>query len=367
MTATAAESDLEFTVTESTQRVNAERRAEILAAPGFGKYFTDHMAVIEWARDGGWSQAQIRPYAPLSLDPATMVFHYAQEIFEGFKAYRRADGSVAAFRPEANAHRLNASARRMSLPELPPDAFIRAAELLVGIDRDWVPAEREKSLYLRPFMIASDVNLGVRPAHRVTFIIIASPAGAYFPQGLKPVSIWLSEEYVRAAPGGTGAAKTGGNYAASLLAQQEAIDNGCQQVCFLDAVEKRWIEELGGMNLFFVYDDGSLVTPELSGSILPGITRDSIIAIGDDLGHKIVERKVGIDEWRDGVTAGHITEVFACGTAAVISPVGDLVWRGGRLPIGTEPGPVALEVRNALLDIQHGVVADDRGWMHPIP
>ena len=355
---------LTFAVTHAPQPVPAEQLAERLVAPGFGKVFTDHMVTIRWTATQGWHDAQVRPYEPIPMDPATMVFHYAQAIFEGFKAYAQPDGTVATFRPEANAHRLNLSAARLALPALPPDAFIEAADRLVDIDRAWVPVEREKSLYLRPFMIATEVGLGVRPADDVTFFVIASPAGAYFPDGLKPVSIWLSEQYTRASPGGTGAAKAAGNYASSLVAQQEAYANGCQQVCFLDATEHRWIEELGGMNLVFVYDDGSLVTPELSGSILAGITRDSVLTLADELGYKAVERRIDVAEWKDGIAAGHITEVFACGTAAAITPLGRLAWRGGELEIGTEPGPVALDIRRALLDIQHGAVPDDHGWMH---
>jgi len=250
---------------------------------------------------------------------------------------------------------------------MPEDAFVAAIEALVRQDAAWVPSEVEKSLYLRPFMFASEVGLGVRPAGDVQFLLIASPAGAYFPKGVKPVSIWLSEDYTRAAPGGTGAAKTGGNYAASLVAQQEAIAQGCDQVCFLDAVEHRWVEELGGMNLFFVLDDGTLVTPEVSGTILAGITRESVIALASDRGHKVSERRIGIDEWRQGVASGRISEVFACGTAAVITPLGRLRWTDGEMTIGgDETGPVTARLRRDLLEIQYGLAPDTHGWMHPI-
>jgi branched-chain amino acid aminotransferase len=324
------------------------------------------MITIEWSRDRGWFRGGLRPYAPITLDPSTNVFHYGQAIFEGLKAYGQRDGGVAMFRPELNAARLQRSAERLALPRLEADTFLAAIDLLVSTDRAWVPPEREKSLYIRPFMIATESGLGVRPADEVMFVVIASPAGAYFPAGAKPVSIWLSEQYTRAAPGGTGAAKTAGNYAASLVAQQEAIDHGCAQVCFLDAVERKWVEELGGMNLFFVYDDGSIVTPELSGTILPGITRSSILVLAEERGHKAVERRVSIDEWRTDVAAGHITEVFACGTAAVISSLDRLVSSDGELPIRADVGPVAAELREALLDIQHGEVEDAHGWLHHI-
>jgi len=357
---------LELTVDLSTSRVSDDRRAEVLASPGFGRTFTDHMITIQWTRDRGWLDGGVRPYGPLTLDPSTNVFHYGQAIFEGLKAYVQPDGSIATFRPELNAVRLQRSAERLSLPRLEAETFIAAVDLLVSTDRAWVPPEREKSLYLRPFMIATEPGLGVRPADEVMFVVIASPAGPYFPSGLKPVSIWLSEHYSRAAPGGTGAAKTGGNYAASLVAQQEAIDHGCAQVCFLDAAEHKWVEELGGMNLFFVYDDGSIVTPELSGSILAGITRASILTLAEEHGHKAVERRVSVDEWRTDVAAGHITEVFACGTAAVISSLDRLVWSDGELAIRDDIGPVAVELREALLDIQHGAVEDTHGWMHRV-
>ncbi len=288
------------------------------------------MFVAEWTPEQGWHDARITPYAPLSLDPATAVLHYAQEIFEGMKAYRHEDGSVWTFRPEENAARMVRSSHRLALPELPVEDFIASVDALVQADERWVPEPAgEKSLYVRPFMFASEVFLGVRPSQHVTFMVIASPAGAYFAKGVHPVSIWLSETYTRAGRGGMGAAKTGGNYASSLVAQQEAIAEGCDQVVFLDAAEGRYVEELGGMNLYFVHDDGSIVTPATSGTILEGITRSSIIELCGKLGHSVEERAITIDEWRDGVASGRITEVFACGTAAVVTPVGTLKWRGG--------------------------------------
>jgi branched-chain amino acid aminotransferase len=360
------ESSLPIEVVPSEHPVPPERLAEILANPGFGQHFTDHMLVAEWTPDQGWHEARVTAYAPLTLDPATAVLHYAQEIFEGLKAYRHEDGSVWTFRPEENAARMVRSSQRLALPSLPPEDFVASVDALVRTDERWVPEPAgEKSLYVRPFMFASETFLGVRPAQHVTYLVIASPAGAYFAKGVKPVSIWLSEDYTRAGRGGMGAAKTGGNYASSLVAQQEAIEQGCDQVVFLDATEGRYVEELGGMNLYFVHDDGTIVTPELSGTILEGITRSSIIELCGKLGHAVEERRFGIDEWRDGVRSGRITEVFACGTAAVVTPVGSLRWRDGEVG-RDETGPVTRQVRSALVDIQYGRAEDTFGWMHRV-
>ncbi|MFY0406092.1 branched-chain amino acid aminotransferase [Solicola sp. PLA-1-18] len=354
-------------VERSTAPVADQRRDEILADPGFGRYFTDHMVLAEWTPDSGWYDERVVPYGPLSLDPATAVLHYAQEIFEGMKAYAHADGSVWTFRPDANAARFQRSAARLALPQLSAEWFIGSVDALVSADLAWVPRGEEKSLYLRPFMFASEVFLGVRPSQHVTFSVIASPAGAYFKGGLKPVSIWLSEHYSRAGTGGTGAAKCGGNYAASLLPQQEAAAHGCDQVAFLDSREHRWVEELGGMNLYFVHDDGSIVTPQ-SDSILEGITKDSIHTIASDLGHAVTERPFSIEEWKDGVASGRITEVFACGTAAVVTPVGRLAWDGGEAVSSSDgqAGPVTAAVRQTLVDLQYGRAEDTRGWMHRV-
>jgi branched-chain amino acid aminotransferase len=357
---------LEFSVESTPNPTPPGRLEEILAAPGFGKVFTDHMVTVRWTPTTGWHDARVRPYGPLSIDPATQIFHYGQSIFEGFKAYTQPDGSIKTFRPEANGARFQRSARRLSLPELPIEDFVAAADKLIRQDAAWVPAQGEDSLYMRPFMIATEVGLGVRPAQDVTFIVIASPAGAYFQAGSSQVAIWLSEDYTRAAPGGTGAAKCGGNYAASLVAQQEGIEHGCEQVLFLDAVESRWVEELGGMNLWFVLDNGTIVTPELTGTILEGVTRDAIKTLAAELGHEVEERRVDIDEWRKGVDAGQITEVFACGTAAVIASIGDLRWNGGSVTLPAET-PVASKMRTALVDLQHGRVADPHHWMHLVP
>jgi branched-chain amino acid aminotransferase len=357
----------EFAISPNPATVGDARRAEILAEPGFGKYFTDHLVSVTWTAELGWHEATVRPYGPISMDPASAVLHYAQAIFEGLKAYRQPDSSIATFRPEANAARIQRSARRMALPELPEQLFIDAIDTLVTTDQNWVPARIEHSLYIRPIMFASEVFLGVKPAGHVTFLVIASPAGAYFKGGLKPVKIWLSEEYTRAAMGGTGAAKCAGNYAASLVAQSEAIANGCDQVVFLDAIERRWVEELGGMNLYFVHADGTIRTPALSGSILEGVTRDSLMALAGDLGYPVEEVRISIDDWRAGVASGAITEVFACGTAAVITPVGSLHWRGAEQVMpGEAPGPVTTALRRALLDIQYGLAPDKHGWLHKV-
>ncbi|MCU1587130.1 MAG: branched chain amino acid aminotransferase apoenzyme, partial [Frankiales bacterium] len=344
-----------------------EARAMVLADPAFGRVFTDHMVSALWSAAEGWHDAKLSAYGPISLDPAAVVLHYGQTVFEGLKAYRQPDGSVALFRPERNAARMAKSARRLALPELPEDAFVEACRLLVDRDRDWVPSGDGASLYLRPFTWATEVGLGVRPSETAMFQLIASPAGNYFSGPLRPVSLWLSQEYVRAAPGGTGEAKCGGNYAASLVAQQEAIANGCDQVVFLDAVEHRWLEELGGMNIFLVLDDGTLVTPEISGTILEGITRDSIVTIARELGHPVEERKVDVDEWRKGAADGSVVEVFACGTAAVITPIGALRWPDGEAVAGDgQPGAVTMKLRKALMDIQYGRAEDTHGWLRPV-
>ncbi len=358
---------MQFAVHPSDTLVDAEKRAEILANPAFGKVFTDHMVSAEWSAADGWTGGRLSAYAPLSIDPAAVVLHYGQTVFEGLKAYRQTDGGIALFRPERNAQRMARSCRRLALPELPEDAFLEACELLVKTERDWVPTGDGTSLYLRPFVWATEVGLGVRPSDTALFQVIASPAGNYFSGPLRSVSLWLSQEYTRAAPGGTGAAKCGGNYAASLVAQQEAIANGCDQVVFLDAVERRWLEELGGMNIFLVLDDGSLVTPEISGTILEGVTRDSVITLARELGHTVEERRIDIDEWRKGAADGKVVEVFACGTAAVITPIGALRWPGGEAVAGSgEPGAVTMKLRQALLDVQYGRVEDTHGWMRPV-
>lgn len=358
---------LQFPLTPNPNpRTTAEREA-ILANPGFGTNFSDHMALATWTADEGWHDAGVVPYGPFSIDPATAVLHYAQEIFEGLKAYRHADDSIWLFRPERNAARFARSAHRLALPELAVEDFIGSVEALVQADRDWIPSGGEMSLYLRPFMFASEAFLGVRASQRATYCCIASPAGSYFSGGLKPVNIWVSTDYTRASPGGTGAAKCGGNYAASLLPQQEAAAQGCDQVLFADASERTWVEELGGMNVYLLTKDGQLITPELSGSLLEGVTREAILTLAKDFGLTPVERKVAIAELLEGIADGSITEVFACGTAAVITPIGSLKDASGVTTVGSgEAGEVTQQLRNKLLDIQYGRAEDTYGWLRQV-
>jgi branched-chain amino acid aminotransferase len=351
---------LSFARTANENAKSEAEREAILADPGFGKHFTDHMVDICWSALGGWHRPRVQPYGPLSLDPAAAVLHYGQEIFEGLKAYRHADGSIWSFRPEANAARLQRSARRLALPELPTEFFIDSLKELIAADGSWVPSAPDTSLYLRPFMFAKEAFLGVRPAEKVNYYVIASPAGAYFKGGTAPVSIWLSANYSRAGKGGTGAAKTGGNYAASLVAQAEAYEHGCDQVLFLDSVEERYLEELGGMNIVLVKKDGTLITPQ-SPSILEGITRDSILQLAEDRGHTVERRQVTIDEWREGAASGDIVEAFACGTAAVVAPIGTL--KSADFEITHESSETALSLRSELTDIQYGRGEDKHGWM----
>ena len=360
----------DFAVELRSDPATAEARAEVLAKPSFGQSFTDHMVVANWTADRGWHDARVTAYAPIKVSPAAAVLHYSQEIFEGLKAFRHADGSVWAFRPDRNAARFTASAARLALPHVPEDAFVAALRALVIVDEPWVPSaeDGETSLYLRPYMIATEAALSVRPAREVLFGVIASPAGPYFDTGPKPVSIWLTTSTIRATPGGTGAAKCGGNYAASLAGLAEAVANGCEQVAFVDAVEHKWLEEIGSMNMFFVYADGRIATPALSGSILEGVTRASVVDLAKDLGHTVEERLISADEWKDGVRSGEISEVFASGTAAVITPIGRVAWPDGDLTIGDHSvdhgvGPVTQSIRSALLDLQYGRTPDPRGWL----
>ncbi|MBB4085682.1 MULTISPECIES: branched-chain amino acid aminotransferase [Sphingomonas] len=353
-----------FRFDPSATPVDASERAARLVDPGFGRVFTDHMALIRWDDAQGWHDAQITARKPLTLDPAAAVLHYAQEIFEGMKAYSLEDGGIGLFRPEMNARRFNDSARRMAMPELPEALFLESIERLVQADRDWIPTMEGGSLYLRPFMIASEVFLGVKPSSEYLYMVIASSVGAYFKGGAPAVSIWVSQGYTRAAPGGTGAAKCGGNYAASLLAQKEAIAQGCDQVVFLDAAERKWVEELGGMNVFFVFDDGSLATPPLSGTILPGITRDSVLTLARDAGLTVREEPYSLDQWRADAQSGRLVEAFACGTAAVVTPIGSVAEPAGRFTIGSGgPGQLTTKLREQLVAIQRGHAADPHQWL----
>jgi branched-chain amino acid aminotransferase len=356
---------LNFDIRPAASPTPDQERAAKLVDLGFGRIFTDHMAIVQYSQGKGWHSARVESRANFPLDPATAVLHYAQEIFEGLKAYKRDDGGVNLFRPDANARRFRNSAERMAMALLPEPVFIEAVEQLIRIDREWIPGG-EGSLYLRPFMIANEVFLGVKPSAEYIFAVIASPVGSYFKGGPAPVSIWVSENYTRAAVGGTGAVKCGGNYAASLRAQAEAIERGCDQVVFLDALERSYVEELGGMNVFFVFDDGSLTTPPL-GTILPGITRDSIIALGREAGMTVREEPYTIGQWRADAASGRLKEAFACGTAAVISPIGKVCSASGDFEIsGGVAGPVAMRLRKQLVDIQYGRAADTHNWIRKV-
>ncbi len=341
--------------------------ARIIADPGFGDYFTDHMAVATWTKDVGWHDDEIKPYGPFLMDPATAVLHYAQEIFEGMKAYRHGDGSVWVFRPEANARRFQTSADRMMLPRLDVDDFVTSVVKLVEADHRWVPqAAGEMSLYIRPFMFASEVFLGVRASHQVTYCVIASPVGPYFTGGVKPVDSWVTDEYARAGVGGTGNAKCGGNYAASLIAQYQGYEHGCSQVLFIEASAKDRVEELGGMNVFLVTGDGKLITPALTGTILEGITRDSILAVAEDLGLVPEERRITPEELFGGVSDGTIVEAFSCGTAAVITPIGAFKSKAGEFQLPDNGTPTTIAIRDRILDVQYGRAEDLHGWMRRI-
>jgi branched-chain amino acid aminotransferase len=366
----SADTEIQFEIHPSQAKVPAAERARILEAPGFGQVFTDHMITLRWTAERGWHDGRLEPYGPFSLDPATAVFHYAQELFEGLKAYRQDSGSIVMFRPQSNAARFNSGCRRMAMPELPEETFLRALELLVSQDRDWIPAGEGNSLYLRPFMIATQRGLGVNhPSAEYLFCVIASPAAAYFGAS-KTVKVWLSQDYTRAAPGGTGAVKCGGNYAAAFAAQQQAVDNGCDQVVWLDAAQHEWVEEMGGMNLFFVYGSGTdarIVTPTLTGSLLPGITRDSLLRLAPTLGVTASEDRISVSSWRDDCASGALAEVFACGTAAVITPVGAVDGPSGGWTIGDgTPGPVTQRLKADLIGIQYGHQPDPFGWIHKV-
>ncbi|MDT4993177.1 MAG: branched-chain amino acid aminotransferase [Actinoplanes sp.] len=359
--------NLDFEIRPNPAPVSDAERGAMLANPGFGRIFTDHMVTIRYAEGKGWYEPRVEARAPIPMDPASAVLHYAQEIFEGLKAYPMPDGGVAMFRPEANAARFAASAQRMAMPQVPQPVFLESLRQVITIDRQWIPQTADGSLYLRPFAFASEVFLGVRPATEYLFLVIASPAGAYFSGGVKPVTLWVSPDYTRAAPGGTGAAKCGGNYAGGLAAQAEAIEHGCDQVVYLDAVERTYIDELGGMNVVLVLDDGMLVTPPLSGTILPGITRDSILKLAARDGRKVEERKISLAEWREGAASGRVREAFACGTAAVITPIGTVRFADGEFTVADGgPGAVTEDLRRQLQGIQRGRAEDPFGWVHRV-
>ncbi len=358
---------MNFSIEPNRHPADPKSRAEMLIDPGFGRVFTDHMVTIKYKEGIGWHDAAITARGPILIDPATAVLHYAQEIFEGMKAYRLADGQMALFRPDANAARFNRSAQRLAMPHLPPELFIESVRGLVDIDRDWFPDVEGGSIYIRPFMFASEVFLGVKPSSEYLYMVIASSAGGYFKSGAPAIKIWVSQDYTRAAPGGTGAAKCGGNYAASLIAQQQASANGCDQVVFLDAAEHRWIEELGGMNLFFLFEDGSIITPPADGTILEGITRESLLILARDQGLIVREERYSMESWRADAASGKLTEVFACGTAAVVTPVGSVHDDKGAFTIGAGgPGQITQKLRNSLVEIQRGTAPDPYGWVQPV-
>lgn len=357
----------DFHIEKTSTPTPADQREALLKDPKFGRVFTDHMVVIRYVEGQGWHDAKVVPRGPLSIDPASTVLHYGQEIFEGLKAYRGKNGDITLFRPEANAARFAASARRLAMAELPEDLFMGAIENLLKVDRDWVPQGSDQSLYLRPFMISNEVFLGVKRANEYLFVLLASPVGAYFSSGC--VSVWVSDEYTRAAIGGTGEAKCGGNYASSLVPQQEAAEKGCDQVLFLDARERRYVDEMGGMNVMFVHKDGSVVTPPLSGAILRGITRDSLLKLGRKMGLTMREEPIAIDDVFAGAASGEIVEAFACGTAAVVSPIGSFHRASGdeaRFGDGKTAGPVALRLREALSSVQRGEAEDSFHWVHHV-
>ena len=347
----------------AAKRVPPEERARLLANPGFGRVFTDHMVIVEYDEETGWHDARLTARQPFDMDPAAPVLHYAQEIFEGMKAYRRPGGKAALFRPDANARRFARSAVRMAMPPLPEAMFLDSVRQLVRADREWIPATDDGSLYLRPFMIASGAFLGMRASTEFIYAVIASSVEGYFRNDASSVSLWVTRDYARAAPGGTGEAKCGGNYAGSLVAQQEAVRNGCDQVVFLDAMERRWVEELGGMNVFFVFADGSIQTPPLDGTILHGVTRDSLLTLARDMGLTVREERYAIDQWQADAESGRLTEAFACGTAAVVTPIGSVKGVDGGFTIGGQSiGPLTLRLRSALLGIQRGDTPDPYGW-----
>lgn len=353
-----------FRILQNHAPASLAQRQERIENPRFGQHFTDHMVLIDWGRGQGWHDPRVEPLGPLPLHPAAGVLHYGQEVFEGLKVYRHDNGHLFAFRPELNAARLRRSAKRLALPELPEGLFLDAIDALVGVDAEWVPAGTGKSLYLRPFLIATEPFLGVRPTDQALFGVIGSPAGDYFDGSDEGISLWLSTDIARAGRGGTGAAKCGGNYAASLLAQEQAREHGCAQVLFTDAETNTWVEEAGSMNIFFAFADGSLVTPPTTGTILEGVTRDSVIKLAAESGHRVEERPISIDEWTASVSNGQLTEVFAAGTAAVITPIRSLVTASQEITTPTAGlGPVARTLRDEITGIQNGTAEDRFGWL----
>jgi branched-chain amino acid aminotransferase len=328
----------------------------------FGTIFTDHMFIMDYETGKGWHDPRVVPYQPISLDPSAMVFHYGQEMFEGLKAYKTEDGRILLFRPDKNIERGNKSNKRICIPEIPEDIFLEGIKTVVKVDQAWIPTKPGTSLYIRPFVIATDPFLGVRPSDKYLFMIILSPVGAYYPEGLNPVKIWIEDEYVRAVKGGIGEAKTGGNYVASLKSQVKAHDEGYSQVLWLDGVERKYIEEVGAMNIFFKIN-GTVVTPKLNGSILPGVTRNSVIQICKDWGIPVEERRISIDEIFEAYQKGTLEEVFGTGTAAVISPVGGLRWENHIMQVQDGGiGPISQKLYDTITGIQLGKIEDNHNW-----
>ena len=353
---------------QDMQTIRIEKTTNPKEKPGqdnplvFGTIFTDHMFVMDYEEGKGWLDPRVIPYQPLMLDPSAMVFHYGQEMFEGLKAYKAKDGRTLLFRPDKNVERANRSNQRLCMPEIPEDMFLEGLKTLVKIDGEWIPTKEGTSLYIRPFMIATDPFLGVRPSHTYKFIIILSPVGAYYASGLDPIKIWIEDDYVRAVKGGIGEAKTGGNYVASLAAQVKAHDEGYSQVLWLDGVHRKYIEEVGAMNIFFKIN-GVVVTPELNGSILPGVTRNSVIALCSQWGVPVEERKISVEEVVKAAATGAMEECFGTGTAAVVSPVGELRYENDRMEIGGgKIGALTQKIYDTITGIQLGEIEGPQGW-----
>jgi len=350
---------MEIKIEKATVLKEKPKKGEAL---GFGKIFTDHMFVMDYTEGKGWHDARIVPFQDITLSPASMVFHYGQEMFEGLKAYRGENNTARLFRPDMNAKRTNDTNDRLCIPQIPVEDFVDAVKAVVDIDRDWIPEEEGTSLYIRPFIIATDAFLGVAPSKTYKFIIILSPSGAYYASGLKPVGIWIEDEYVRAVKGGMGFAKTGGNYAASLKAQVKAHDDGYSQVLWLDGVDRKYIEEVGAMNIFFKID-GKVLTPALNGSILPGITRNSVLKLCRDWGYEVEERKISVDELIEAQKNGKLEECWGTGTAAVISPVGKLRYVDDVMLINNEEiGELSKKLYDTITGIQSGKIEDENNW-----
>ncbi len=352
---------MQLTITKTDQLQNKPDQSKL----GFGTLFTDYMFNMDYDTEKGWHSPRIEPYSPINMDPSTMVLHYGQAVFEGLKAYRTDSGDIQLFRPRDNFRRLNRSCEKLCIPQFDEDLALEGLKQLLAIEKEWIPSASGTSLYIRPTIIAMDPFLGVRASFTYRFFIILSPVGAYYPEGFNPVKIWVTRNHVRAVRGGVGDAKTAGNYAASLYAGEEAHRHGFTQVLWLDGVERKYIEEVGAMNIFFLIND-EMITPELNGSILPGITRDSVVALAKHWNMKVSERKISIDDVMQAHDSGTLQEVFGSGTAAIISPVGKLKYGDRTITIGDgKVGPVADKFYNAIMDIQYGKIADPMGWIEP--